>query len=224
MVERRFLKLIDLIELLRLKFEILDVCASQETPDLLQECFNLAELVASQIDLVAESGVLLYLQDTSATRLSSYGSILHKVSAHSGIPADRKLFFRLSMTQQRAVVQLLRRVYQRCIESSKGDETAATAFVARFLRRCIRNLSLESAAPSTAQSPLPMGQTMTEANGAEGDNVNAVQFDIVRGRIMSQAQPDNAASVSTRSTGAEQSYRDAGHAVLVSHTAVSGFS
>lgn len=80
-MERRFLKLIDLIELLRLKFEILDICSMQETPDLLQECFNLAELVADQIDLVAESGVLLYLQDTSATRLSSYGSILHKVSS-----------------------------------------------------------------------------------------------------------------------------------------------
>lgn len=80
LVERRFLKLIDLIELLRLKFEILDVCSMQETQDLLQECFNHAELVANQIDLVAESGVLLYLQDTSATRLSSYGSILHKVS------------------------------------------------------------------------------------------------------------------------------------------------
>lgn len=79
LVEQRFLKLIDLIELLRLKFEILDVCSAEETQDLLQECFNLAELVANQIDLVAESGVLLYLQDTSATRLSSYGSILHKV-------------------------------------------------------------------------------------------------------------------------------------------------
>lgn len=83
------------------------------------------------------------------------------------------------MNQQRAVVQLLRRTYQQCIDSSKGDETAATAFVGRFLRRCIRNLSLESGAPSRAQSPLPLGQGMNGDGGAGDESVNAVQFDIV---------------------------------------------
>lgn len=83
------------------------------------------------------------------------------------------------MNQQRAVVQLLRRVYQQCIDSSKGDETAATAFVGRFLRRCIRNLSLESGAPSRAQSPFPTGQGMNGDGGVVNESVNAVQFDIV---------------------------------------------
>lgn len=79
-VEHRFLKLVDLTELLRLLSELLECCLPEQRDIYLSECLVLAESVADQTDLVAELGVILYLQDTFATRLSTYGSILHKVS------------------------------------------------------------------------------------------------------------------------------------------------
>lgn len=82
-VEHRFLKWIDLIEMLRLRSELLECCSDAETSDLLQECLDWATQIADQTDLVADSGILVYLQDTSATRLSTFGIILHKVSLTS---------------------------------------------------------------------------------------------------------------------------------------------
>lgn len=78
--EQCFLKWIDLIELMRLKHELLDCCQPFEIQDILQECLLWARRIADQTELVADCGILLYLQDTSATRLSTYGTMLYKVS------------------------------------------------------------------------------------------------------------------------------------------------
>ena len=78
--ERCFLKWIDLIELMRLQYELLDCCQPVARPDILQQWLIWATCVADQTDRAAECGILLYLQDTSATRLSTYGTMLYKVS------------------------------------------------------------------------------------------------------------------------------------------------
>lgn len=64
---------------MRIKYEILACCQGQEA-DVLQECLVWAVQIARQTELVADCGILLYLQDTSATRLSNYGTMLYKVS------------------------------------------------------------------------------------------------------------------------------------------------
>lgn len=78
--EHAYLKWIDLIELMRLRYELLDCCLPPAIPDVLQECLLWAVRVADETEHVAEVGILLYLQDTTATRLSTYGTMLYKVS------------------------------------------------------------------------------------------------------------------------------------------------
>jgi hypothetical protein len=65
---------------------------------------------------------------------------------------------------------------------SNGDKTAATAVVARFLGRCLRNLSIESRVNSRRPSPVgtAVGPTATlapDANTAPG--AMDLYFDIV---------------------------------------------
>ena len=65
--------------MLQQKFEIMLVAPLDERAELLHDCLALAHSVVDQLDLVADSGSLLYLQDTSASHLSTFGIILYKV-------------------------------------------------------------------------------------------------------------------------------------------------
>lgn len=92
LIEHRFLKWVDLIELLRLRFELLDCFTDLELQDRLQDCLTMADLVTDQTERLAQTGILLYLQDTCATRLSSYGTILYKVSISIGCELKQSSF------------------------------------------------------------------------------------------------------------------------------------
>jgi hypothetical protein len=142
--EHCFLKWISLVEMLRLRSELLECSpdAPAEHADLLHECLDYAAQIADETDRVAASGILVHLQDTSATRLSMFGIILHK------------LYWRFTPPQQALAVGLLKRVLQRCNEHEHAGEMTATAFVARFLRRCLNNIAASRAA-SRGPTPPP---------------------------------------------------------------------
>lgn len=67
---------------MRLQYELLDCTPEPLQPDVLQECLSWAKRIGEQTEAVADCGILLYLQDTSATRLSTYGTMLYKVYRH----------------------------------------------------------------------------------------------------------------------------------------------
>lgn len=56
--------------------------------------------------------------------------------------------------QQSVGILLLRRIYETCNKSAAGDLEAATAFVARFVRRTLREMTNQSMAPTRGASPV----------------------------------------------------------------------
>jgi hypothetical protein len=58
---------------------MLDCAPPPNIPVLMNECLVLAQSFASQTEAITEDGCLLYLQDTSATHLSSFGLVIYKV-------------------------------------------------------------------------------------------------------------------------------------------------
>lgn len=70
---------------MRLKFELFDCSPEPLQGDVLQECMSWARQIGDQTEKVANCGILLYLQDTSATRLSTYGTMLYKVGHSSSL-------------------------------------------------------------------------------------------------------------------------------------------
>jgi hypothetical protein len=73
------LKWFDLNHLLKIKHEMLDCAPPPNIPVLMNECLVLAQSFAGQTEAISEDGSLLYLQDTSATHLSSFGLVIYKV-------------------------------------------------------------------------------------------------------------------------------------------------
>lgn len=82
------------------------------------------------------------------------------------------------------VLDLLKKVHRRCVTVSNGDKTAATAVVARFLGRCLRNLSIESRVNSRRPSPAavaaPLDATLAPNAAAENGAMD-LYFDIASG-------------------------------------------
>jgi hypothetical protein len=64
-----------------------------------------------------------------------------------------QMFWRLTTNQKTLAIGFIKRLHAICIRVANGNETAATAFIARFTQRTLRSLSLESNAPSRAASP-----------------------------------------------------------------------
>jgi hypothetical protein len=64
-----------------------------------------------------------------------------------------KYFWQFTFEQSSIAVALLRRIYETCVKSAAGDNEAATAFVARFVRRTLREMTNQSTAPTRGASP-----------------------------------------------------------------------
>ncbi|RSH91680.1 hypothetical protein EHS25_009049 [Saitozyma podzolica] len=139
--EERSLKWFDLNHLLKIKHEMLDCAPPPNIPVLMNECLVLAQSFAGQTEAISEDGSLLYLQDTSATHLSSFGLVIYK------------LFWRLDARQQRLAIQTVRRVHQSCTKVAGTDDQAVTAFVARFLQRLLRMITQDSRANTQPGTP-----------------------------------------------------------------------
>jgi hypothetical protein len=64
-----------------------------------------------------------------------------------------KYFWQFTFEQRSIAVAFLRRIYETCVKSAAGDNEAATAFVARFVRRTLREMTNQSTAPTRGASP-----------------------------------------------------------------------
>lgn len=82
--EQSLLKWFDINHLLRIKFLMLDVCAVHERDLVVADWLELAERYATQTEIISQLGCFRYMQDTSATHLSSFGVVGHKVRAGMG--------------------------------------------------------------------------------------------------------------------------------------------
>jgi hypothetical protein len=69
-----------------------------------------------------------------------------------------QMFWRLTTNQKTLAIGFIKRLHAICIRAANGNETAATAFIARFTQRTLRSLSLESRGPSRAASPTGAGE------------------------------------------------------------------
>lgn len=86
--EQTYLKWFDLNHLLKLKYHMLDLCAPPERDAAVLDWLMLAEAFAKQTEALGLLGTLRYLQDTSATHISSFGVMVYNVSANSWRSAD----------------------------------------------------------------------------------------------------------------------------------------
>lgn len=79
-IEQSLLKWFDLNHLLRIKFLMLDVCPDHQRQQIAGDWLQLADRYTNQTEVISELGYMQYMQDTSATHLSTFGVVGHKVS------------------------------------------------------------------------------------------------------------------------------------------------
>ena len=77
--EQILLQWFDLSHLLKIKVYMWEVAAPETVPQLHVETLHLAKRFAEHTELLAKSDILVYLQDTSVTHLSAFGTTLHQV-------------------------------------------------------------------------------------------------------------------------------------------------
>lgn len=78
--EQVFLKWFDLNHLLKIKYHMLDICAPNERDAMLLDWLHLGEMFTMQTEQLGLRGTLRYLQDTSATHVSTFGVMVYNVS------------------------------------------------------------------------------------------------------------------------------------------------
>ncbi|ORY21003.1 hypothetical protein BCR39DRAFT_73904 [Naematelia encephala] len=149
--EQNLMKWFDLNHLVKIKNQQLYVSPTYEIPELLDECLVLARRIADQTEQLGRDESLAYLQDTSATHLSSLGIILHQ------------LFWRCSDDGRGAVIDVVKRIHRVCDETSEGDPEAVTAFIARFMQRLLQSLRIDSRNISRLPSPGHVGDAAVPA-------------------------------------------------------------
>lgn len=64
-----------------------------------------------------------------------------------------QLFLYLSQSQKLLVINMAKRIYQLCTDEAKGNDQAAPMYVARYVQRVLRAISVRSGAGSPTQSP-----------------------------------------------------------------------
>lgn len=77
--EQVFLKWFDLNHLLKIKYHMLDICAPNERDAMLLDWLHLGEMFTMQTEQLGLRGTLRYLQDTSATHVSTFGVMVYNV-------------------------------------------------------------------------------------------------------------------------------------------------
>lgn len=86
--EHMLLRWFDIHHLFQLKFEVMDCAPRTQVQDIVKECLTLAEEYATHTEAISQDGTLLYLQDTSATHISSFGKVVYKVSSGEDVPLN----------------------------------------------------------------------------------------------------------------------------------------
>jgi len=78
--EQIILKWFDLNHLLKILNQMLEICSPHELPETQRAFIGVAGQFAGQTELLATSGHLTYLLDTSAAHISALGTMIHNVS------------------------------------------------------------------------------------------------------------------------------------------------
>ncbi|CAK9779896.1 unnamed protein product [Cutaneotrichosporon oleaginosum] len=121
--EQVYLKWFDLNHLLKIKWHMLDLCAPYERDAMLIDWLHLAELFTLQTEALGMRNTLRYLQDTSATHISSFGVMVYN------------LFSRLPHYQRRVVTGYVSRLSKCCDSATLGDGETVMGYVGRFMQR-----------------------------------------------------------------------------------------
>lgn len=178
--ESMFLKWWDYSLLIKVKFELLNCVGDYERSAIVHETLALASQFTEQTEQLAQSGCLLYLQDTTAALLSSLGLTLYQVLCCAiRTAADAQLFPRLELVQKHNTLLMIRSVHRCCTDASAGDASSATAIVARFYRRLVEKLNFASRAPTRRSSPHPNVLENVAQDGPDDPELFPLSFDIV---------------------------------------------
>jgi len=143
--EQSVLKWFDLNHLMRIKFLMLDVCPDHQRDLIVADWLQMANSFTAQTELIAELGCLAYMQDTSATHLSSFGVVGHKMCA------------RISPLQRELVMDYIRRMSACCDRARSAAGNAVMDIVGRFLKRLLDLLSTEAQIHEAEQLQNPVG-------------------------------------------------------------------
>jgi len=157
---------------------------SEELEDALHRCLMAVSSVVEGVERLSNCEILRYLQDVASCILSNAASFVKQVGYmfRQVQSLTHKYFWQFTSDQRSIAVSFLRRIYETCIKSAAGDNEAATAFVARFVRRTLREMTNQSTAPTRGASPAAdFDQTLIDQN----------LFDLVRvSDIQSGSQAD----------------------------------
>lgn len=140
---------------------------NEEVEDALHRCLIAVAGIVEGVETLSNCEILRYLQDVASCILSNAASFVKQVGYMSNHvqPLISKYFWQFTPDQRSIAVSFLRRIYETCIKSAAGDNEAATAFVARFVRRTLREMTNQSTAPTRGASPAAdFDQTLIDQN------------------------------------------------------------
>ncbi|SCV72426.1 BQ2448_3963 [Microbotryum intermedium] len=111
---------------------------------------------------LARSGVIDIVQDSVAVALFTAAEFLFR------------LFPMVNITNQTTIVRWLTQVYTTCKQVSNGRDTAVSAYIARFYRQVLLQISASSSIPATRpNSPQPQSSNLaTNSHHNQGGNQN----------------------------------------------------
>jgi hypothetical protein len=78
--EQTYLKWFDLNHLTKIKYHMIDNCPTSESEANVLDWLLLADEFTKQTEALGRLGTLRFLQDTSATHISSFGIMVYNVS------------------------------------------------------------------------------------------------------------------------------------------------
>lgn len=118
-------------------------------------CLEIASRIVDNIERLARTGGLAFLQDTAATMTSSLGVMLRKVTRPSSPIAamlNQQMYRPATRAQQALIIDLLRRILVAHTQVLADETDTAPAYVARFIRRLLGAINHQSRAESRAGS------------------------------------------------------------------------
>jgi len=144
--------------LLKILNQMLETCPAHEVPETQRAFIGVAGQFAGQTELLATSGHLTYLLDTSAAHISALGTMIHSVSLsllpRPAYPADKQIYSKVDDAGQHALAAIVRRIFGCCDTVAAGDPQAVTAYVARSMGRLLRTITSETQALTRHVTPV----------------------------------------------------------------------
>jgi len=155
--EQIILKWFDLNHLLKILNQMLDICSPHEIPETQRAFIGVAGQFAGQTELLATSGHLTYLLDTSAAHISALGTMIHSV-IHLPLRylknAEWQIYSKVDDAGQHALADIVRRIFGCCDSVAAGDPQAVTAYVSRSMGRLLRTITSETQALTRHVTPV----------------------------------------------------------------------